>query len=80
MEAQHNGDSGFDGLEASFEIPLDEDGSATAKANLRVSTPALVVAAVAAAVILGKADAIERLLNAVPALAERVGTRVVAAA
>lgn len=80
MEAQHNGEAWFDGLDASFEVPLDGGRSGTAKANIRVSTPALFVLLIGAAVILSKGDALERLLEAVPALAERVGDRLVAAA
>lgn len=78
MEAQHNDEAWFDGLDASFEIPLDGGDSGTAKANLRVSTPALFVLVIGAAT-LSKADALKRLLDAVPVLAERVGYRLVAA-
>ena len=80
MDAQHNGEGRFDGLEASFEIPLNGGDSGTAKGNFRASPEALVVLVLGVAVILSKGDPLERLLNAVPALAERVGDRLVAAA
>ncbi len=80
MEAQHNGDGRFDGLEASFEIPLNGGDSGTAKGNVRASPEALMVLVLGAAVILSKGDPLERLLAAVPALAERVGDRLLAAA
>jgi hypothetical protein len=80
MEAQPNSDGWFDGLDASFEIPLNGGDSGTATANIRASTPALVVLVLGAAVILSKGDALERLQDALPALAERVGDRLVAAA
>ena len=79
MEAQHNDQGWFDGLDASVEIPFDGGESGTAKANLRASTRALVVLVLGAAVILGKGDALERLLAVAPALAERVGDRPLAA-
>jgi hypothetical protein len=78
MEAQHNGGVWSDGLDASVEVPLDGGDSGTAKANIRASTPALFVLVIGAAVILGKGDALERLMDAAPALAERVGDRLVA--
>jgi hypothetical protein len=79
MEAQHNGEGWFDGVDASVEIPLNGGASGTARANFRASTDALVVLVLGAAVILSKGDALERLLDAVPALAERVGGRLLAA-
>jgi hypothetical protein len=80
MEAQHNGEGWFDGLDASFEIPLNGGDSGTATVNIRASTPALVILVLGAAVILSKGDALERLQDALPALAARVGDRLVAAA
>jgi hypothetical protein len=83
MEAQHNGDGWFDGLDASVEIPLDAGDSGTAKANIRVSTPALyvlVLGGLGAAVILSKGPGLERVQDALPALVERVGERLLAAA
>jgi hypothetical protein len=79
MDGQHNGRGWFDGLDVSIEIPLDGGDSGKAKANIRASTPALFALAIGAAVILDKGDALERLLNAVPRLAERFGDRLVAA-
>ena len=38
MDAQHNDEGWFDGLEVSFEIPLNGGDSGTAKANIRAST------------------------------------------
>lgn len=80
MDAQHNGDGRFDGFEASFEFPLNGGDSGTAKGTLRASPEALVVLVVGAAMVLSKGDALERLLDAVPVLAERLGDRLVAAA
>lgn len=82
MEAQHSGEGWFDGLDASFEIPLDGGDSGTATANIRASTPALVVLAVgamSAVVILGQGSGLERLQDALPALAGAVGDRLLAA-
>jgi hypothetical protein len=76
MEAQHNG-AGEYGVEASVEYPVE---GGTAKASLRVSKESVLVLVLGAAVILDKKDALERLLDAVPALAGRVGDRLVAAA
>ena len=78
MEARHNGSGSFDGFEASFE--MDGGDSGTAKANIRASKGTVFVLVIAAAVVLDKGDALERLLDAVPALAGRVGDRLVAAA
>lgn len=80
MDAQHNGDGRFDGLEASLEIPLNGGDSGTAKGNVRVGPEALVILGVCLAVILDKTDPLERLLGAAPALAGRFGNRLVAAA
>jgi hypothetical protein len=80
MDAQHNGEGRSDGFEASLEIPLNGGNSGTAKVNLRANPGALAVLVVGLAVILSKGDALERLLDAVPALAERFGDRLVAVA
>lgn len=80
MDAQHNGEGWFDGLDASVEIPLDRGDSGTAKAKIRVSAPALFVLVLGVAVIRSEGSGLERLLDAVPALAERLGDRLVAAA
>ena len=80
MDAQHNGEGWFDGLEASVEIPLDGGDSGTAKAKIRVSAPALFVLVLGVAVMRSKGSVLERLLDAVPALAGRLGNRLVAAA
>ena len=80
MDAQHNGEGRFDGLEASFEIPLNGGDAGTVKGYFRASPEALVLLVFGAAVILSKGDALERLQAAVPALAERFGNRLVAAA
>ena len=80
MKVQHNGEGGFDGLEASFEIPLDGGDSGMAKAKIRVSASALFVLVVGVAVIRSEGAGLERLLEAVPALAGRVGDRLVTAA
>jgi hypothetical protein len=79
MEAQHNGADGFDGVEASFEYPLDGGHAGTAKASIRASKGTVFFLVVGAAVILDKTDALERLLDAVPALAGRAGDRLGAA-
>ena len=79
MEAQHNGEGEFDGLEASFEIPLDGGDSGMAKAKIRVSASALFVLVVGVAVIRSEGSGLERLLDALPGLARRVGDRLVAA-
>lgn len=79
MDAQHNGQGWFDGLDASFEIPLDGGDSGRWKAHIRASKGAIFFLVVGAAVILDKGDALERLLDAVPALVGRVGDRLVAA-
>jgi hypothetical protein len=79
MTTQYNDDASFDGLDASFEFTRNGADSSTAKANLRVGPPALFAMVLGAAVILSNGDALERLLDAVPALAERVGDRLVAA-
>ena len=78
MEAQQRGGGSFDGLDASVEIPLDGGDSGTAKMNFHASTPALFILVIGAAVVLGRGDALERLL-AVPALSGRVGGHLVAA-
>lgn len=80
MEARHNGDGWFEGLHASVEVPLDGGDSGTAKANIRVSTPALFVLVLGAAAILRNGSGLERLQDALPALVERVGDRLLAAA
>jgi hypothetical protein len=79
MEAQHNGDGGFDGLEASIELPLG-GGAGTAKAMMRVSASTVFALVVGLAVIRSDGSGLDRLLNAMPALAERVNERLVAAA
>ena len=80
MDAQHNNEGWSDGLDVSVEMPLNGGDAGTAKANLHAGAPALFVLVLGAAVILSKGDALERMLDAVPALAERVGARLVAAA
>ena len=78
MDAQHNGEGWFDGLDASVEIPLDGGDSGTAKAKIRVSAPALFVLVLGVAVIRSEGSGLERLLDvSVPALAERLGDRLV---
>lgn len=73
MNARHKGEDWFDGLDASLEF--DRGDSGAAKANFRASTSALVVLVLGAAVILSKGDPLERLLDAAPGLAERLGDR-----
>jgi hypothetical protein len=80
MDAQHDDEDWFDGLDASVEIPLDRGGSRTAKAKIRVSAPALFVLVLGVAVIRSEGSGLERLLDAVPALVQRVGDGLVAAA
>jgi hypothetical protein len=76
MEAQHNDESRFDGLDASFEI----NDSGAWKARIRMSKEALGVLAFGGALYLSKGETRERLLDAVPALAQRFGGRLFAAA
>jgi hypothetical protein len=79
MEAQHNSSGWFDGIDVSAEVPLDGDDSRTAKWNVRISTPALLVGAVVVTAV-WKPEALDRVLEAVPALAGRVGGRLIPAA
>ena len=76
MEAQHNDESGFDGLDASFEL----NDSGTVKGRIRMSKEAVGVVAFGIALYLSKGETRERLLDAVPALAQRFGGRLFAAA
>ena len=81
MEAPHMGDGRRYGLGASIVIPLEGDGSSVATATVSVSTPALVVLGMfGAGVMLSQGFELGRLQGAIPALAERVGGRLVAAA
>jgi hypothetical protein len=76
MEAQHN-EGEFDGVEASVEYPVE---GGTAKARLRMGGESVLIVVLGAVLVLDKADALERLLKAAPALAGRVGNRLAAAA
>jgi uncharacterized membrane protein len=78
MDAEHNRRRS-DGVEASFEYHRDADDSVTAKGSFRVDPESLFVFTVGVAVLLSKSDALERLLDAVPALVQR-GGRLAAAA
>lgn len=78
-DAQYDGKGWFDGLDVSAEVPLDGDDSRTAKWNVRISTPALLVGAVVVTAV-WKPEALDRVLEAVPALAGRVGDRLIPAA
>src|SRR4051794_41761071 len=74
MEAQHNSSGWFDGVDVSAEVPRDGDDSRTAKWNLRISTPALLVGAVVMTAV-WKPEALDRVLEAGPALAGPGGRR-----
>jgi hypothetical protein len=75
MDAQNNSKDGFDGLDLSIETHPD----GTVKKRLRASTETILALTLLVGVVVSNGDARERVLDALPALAERFSGRFLAA-